>query len=218
MKLYQGDCLEMMRDIPDDSVDMILTDPPYMLNMKSSFGKTNSWADCCNAAFWYAEWMKQARRALKSTGCLWSFLNWRSFATFQKAAHDNRWAIESVLVWDKGYFGAGGLKGLRPSYELVALWAMPDFRIEDRRLPDIQRFKWSSARPSGHSAEKPVELLKWIIENSTKPGDTVCDLFMGSGSTGVACVQTGRNFIGMEIDAAYFKIAERRIEEARRGL
>lgn len=105
------------------------------------------------------------------------------------------------------------MKGLRPSYELVALFAMPDFKIENRCLSDIQRFKWSSKKPHGHPAEKPVSLMKWLIEQSTKPGDTVCDFFMGSGSTGAACVNKGRNFIGMELDPEYFETAQKRIAE-----
>lgn len=219
VQLYRGDCLELMKDIPDGSIDMVLTDPPYMINTKSTgVGKLNPWADYCNASFWYSEWIRQARRMLKDTGCLWSFLNWRSFVTFQKAACDIGWPIESVLVWDKCCIGTGSLKGLRPSYELVALWAMPDFKIENRGLYDIQRFKWSNKKPHGHPAEKPVDLMKWLVEQSSKPGDTVCDLFMGSGTTGEACVLMGRSFIGMELDLDCFEAAQRRIQEAEKCL
>ncbi len=218
MKLLQGDCLELIKEIPDGNVDMVLTDPPYMINTKSTgAGKLTPWADYCNASLWYAEWIRQARRILKNTGCLWTFLNWRSFVTFSKASCDIRWPIESVLVWDKCWMGPGGVKGLRPCYELVALFAMPDFKLEDRGLYDIQRFKWSSKKPNGHPAEKPVDLMKWIVEQSTNPGETVCDLFMGSGTTGVACVNTGRDFIGMELDPVYFETAKRRIEETQQN-
>lgn len=210
--LHKGDCLEIMKSIPDGSVDLVLTDPPYMINTKSTgAGKLNPWADYCNASFWYAHWLGETRRILKNTGGLWSFLNWRSFVTFQKAACDIGWPIESVLVWDKCWIGPGGPKGLRPSYELVALWAMPDFKIEDRGVYDIQRFKWSSIKPHGHPAEKPLELASWLVEKSTKEGDTVADWFMGSGTTGHACVNTGRNFIGIEMDERYFNIAQERI-------
>lgn len=213
--LMQGDCLELIKGISGDSVDMVLTDPPYMINTKSAgASKINPWADYCNASFWYAEWMRQARRILKPTGCLWTFLNWRSFVVFQKAACDIGWPIESVLVWDKCWIGPGGKKGLRPSYELVALFAMPDFAIENRGLYDIQRFKWSSIKPHGHPAEKPVDLMKWLIEVSTKEADTVLGLFMGSGTTGEACTVTGRNFIGIELDPNYFEMAKNRIDLA----
>jgi len=66
-----------------------------------------------------------------------------------------------------------------------------------------------------HPTQKPLSLMLWVIENYTKPGDTVIDPFMGSGTTGVACVETNRNFIGIEIDPGYFKIAEKRIAQAK---
>ena len=134
--------------------------------------------------------------------------------TFQKAACDAGWPIESLLVWDKQWIGPGGQKGLRPSYELVALFAMPEFHIPNRGLPDIQRFKWSSKKPHGHPAEKPEDLISWLIENSTKEGDTVLDLFMGSGTTGAAAISTGRKFIGIEQDEKWYNVAKQRIEEA----
>lgn len=68
--------------------------------------------------------------------------------------------------------------------------------------------------PRVHSTQKPVWVMKWIIERYTKPGDTVLDPFMGSGTTGIACIKTGRNFIGCEISPEYFAIAKRRIAEA----
>ena len=67
---------------------------------------------------------------------------------------------------------------------------------------------------NGHPTPKPVKVTKWLIENTTNEGDTILDPFMGSGTTGVACVQTGRNFIGIEIEPKYYEIAERRIKEA----
>lgn len=65
-----------------------------------------------------------------------------------------------------------------------------------------------------HPTQKPVALMKWVLENYTNPGDTIFDPFMGSGTTGVACMQTGRKFIGCEIDEKYFAIAKKRIEDA----
>ena len=218
IQLMQGDCLDLMQSIPNGSVDLVVTDPPYMINTKSDrSGKLNPWADYCNGALWYREWISAVRDKLKSTGALWSFLNWRSFVTFQKAACDLGWPIESVLVWDKCWIGPGGPKGLRPSYELVALFAMPDFRIKDRGLYDIQRFKWSSIKPHGHPAEKPEQLMQWLIENCSELGQTVMDIFMGCGTTGAAAVNTGRSFIGIELDDHYFEVAKQRIEEAVHG-
>jgi DNA modification methylase len=206
--LHLGDCIDTLRTLPTASIDCVLADPPYSINTKSDGqGKLNPWADRVNAALWYREWIGECRRVLKPSGCLWSFLNWRSLVTFQKAADDLYWSIESLLVWDKCWIGPGGPKGLRPSYELVALWAGERFSIENRGIPDIARFKWSSLKPSGHPAEKPINLVRWLIEISTKPGAVVYDPFTGSGTTGIACAQTGRDFIGSEIDPNWHEYA-----------
>lgn len=215
LKLYHGDSLEILDVLP--KVSAVITDPPYMINTKSDRnGKLNPWSDYCNGAHWYTAWLQKCREHLKPDGCLWTFLNWRSFVTFQKSSCDLGWPIESVLVWDKEWIGPGGLKGLRPSYELVALFAMPEFHIPNRGLADIQSFKWSSTKPHGHPAEKPEALMRWIIENSTKEGDTVLDPFMGSGTTGAAAISAGRHFIGVEQDEYWYNAAKERIEEEER--
>lgn len=216
--LYHGDCLEILPTLP--KVDAVVTDPPYGIGTKSDgTGKINPWADLCNSAFWYAEWLRQCRALLcaqdpRGFGCLWTFLNWRSLVTFQKAACDIGWPIESLLVWDKQWIGPGGNKGLRPSYELVALFCEGEFGIADRGEPDIQRWKWSSIKPNGHPAEKPLEGLEWIVGHGAKPAQTILDPFMGSGTTGVACANLGRKFIGIEIERKYFDIARARIAAA----
>lgn len=217
VELHLGDCLEVMKSMPDKSVDAVITDPPYGLNTKSSYngakGKINPWADLINSAYWYSAWMRECLRIAKPDGCMWAFLNWRSLTTYQKASFDIESPIESLLVWDKEWIGPGGQRGLRPSYELVALFTNQDFAIEDRGIPDIRRCMWASQKPN-HPAEKPVDLLAWLILISTGEGDTVFDPFMGSGSTGVAAVKQGRKFLGIETNPDYFKIAERRIKEA----
>lgn len=219
--LYLGDCLEILPTLP--KVDAVVTDPPYGINTKSDgTGKLNPWADLCNSAYWYAEWLRQCRSKLARTdpsghGCLWTFLNWRSLVTFQKASCDVGWPIESLLVWDKQWIGPGGSRGLRPSYELCALFCEGGFSLEHRGLPDIQRWKWSSIKPNGHPAEKPIEGLTWLVEHSTPNASAqtvVLDPFMGSGTTGVACANLGRKFIGIEIEPKYFDIACERIAAA----
>lgn len=209
------DCLEGLKDVPDNSVDLIVTDPPYGVGIKSQGGKSsklNPWADICNASFWYAAWMRECKRVLKDDGALWSFINWRYLPTLYKAGLDIQWSIESLLVWDKCWIGPGGVKGLRPSYEQVALFTMPDFRIEDRSLPDIQRFKWASFKPTGHPAEKPLDLIRWIIQTSGKAdGAVVLDPFMGSGTTACAAIREGCSYIGFDMDPDWVEKANSRI-------
>jgi len=215
VKLLLGDCLEVMASLPAMSVDLIVADPPYGINTKSDgSGKLNPWGDMCNAALWYCAWISECRRLLRPEGALWSFLNWRSLVTYQKAAADIRWPIESLLVWDKEWIGPGGSVGLRPSYELVALWPSPRFQIANRGLSDVQRCKWSAVKPNGHPAEKPVPLVRWLISISLRGCGTVLDPFMGSGTTGVAAMELKHQFIGIELDPVYFEAAGARIAAA----
>lgn len=213
LDLRMGDCLEVMSGLPTRSFDAIITDPPYSINTKSDgSGKISPWGDAVNAAFWYTEWIGSCRRILKDNGCLWTFLSWRSYVTFYKASCNLGWPIESVLVWEKGFMGAGGLRGLRPSYELVALWAMPGFAIPDRGVPDVWNVKASTTKPTGHPAEKPLALMQKLIE--VTPCQNVLDPFMGSGTTGVAAAMLGKDFTGIEIDEGFFNMAKARIENA----
>ncbi len=210
-----GDCLEVMRDMPDKSVDLVLTDPPYQLSTSSSYAaKLNPWADMCNSAFWFAELIREYCRLLKYDGAIWQFLNWRSLPTIQKAVFDSGNKIESLMVWDKQWIGPGGCKGLRPRYELIALIGNIDFAIADRGVPDIITCLWAGKKKY-HAAEKPVKVLRKLIEISTSKGQLVFDPFAGSGSTLVACIDLDRHFIGIEINETHCEIARKRIQTER---
>ena len=205
-RIICGDCCAIL---PTLEVDAVITDPPYGINTRSDgSGKLNPWADLCNSAFWYADWLGLCRATLTRGGPLWTFLNWRSVVTFQKASCDINWPIESLLIWDKCWIGPGGPRGLRPSYEMVALFIAGNFAIKDRGLPDIQRWPVGSNKPNGHPAEKPLEAMLWIVENSG-PG-TILDPFLGSGTTCIAAEKLGREFIGIEISPAYVDVAVKR--------
>ena len=210
IKIYHGDCREVLPNL--SRVGSVITDPPYSINTKSDgVGKINPWADYCNAAIFYSWWLKESKRVICDDGCVWSFLNWRSTVSFQKASCDVMWPIESMLIWDKCWIGPGGMRGLRPSYEMVALWANLDFSIENRALSDVQAFKWSSKKPF-HPAEKPVSLMQWLIE-TTPSRSMILDPFMGSGSTLRAAKDLGRPGIGIEINESYCEIAAERLRQ-----
>jgi len=203
-RIYCGDSCLILPTL--GSVNAVVTDPPYGINTKSDGGgKLSPWADLCNSSLWYIEWLGMCRSLLKSGGPLWTFLNWRSIVTFQKAACDLGWSIESLLVWDKCWIGPGGMRGLRPSYELVALFIAGSFRIKDRGLADIQRWQVGSHKPNGHPAEKPLEALLWLVENSGS--GTILDPFMGAGTTCIAAEKLGRHFIGIEIEPRYVDVS-----------
>lgn len=211
------DCLEGLKKIPDNTVDLVITDPPYGIGIKSQGGRTgsgaklNPWADICNASLWYSAWLKECQRVIKDDGAVWSFINWRYFSTLQKAGLDIGWSMESLLIWDKCWIGPGGKKGLRPSYEQVALFTGPDFAIPNRGVSDIQRFKWSAYKPTGHPAEKPLDLIRWLITISGKQGGIILDPFAGSGTTACAAILEGGSYLGFEMDPIWKEKADRRV-------
>lgn len=211
-RIARADALDALGGIR--GIDACIADPPYMISSKSyGQGKMDPWSDYMNAALWYRTMLETVRSTLNPWGCAWVFGNWRGLATMTKAASDAGWEIAACMTWKKGsWIGPGHY--LRHCSELILLFAMPGFRIENRSIAEIQEFKPVPANKRLHQAQKPVELLRFLIENSTPEGGTVLDPFMGSGSTGVACAETGRSFVGVEMTEHYYAVARARIAEA----
>lgn len=208
--LYCGNSLELLDLLQDGAYGLVLTDPPYMINTKSDGkGKIDPWGDYMNAAVFYANWIGKARQKLKDDGALMSFLNWRSVATFTKASCLLGWPMESLVVWNKKYLGTN-MRGFRPMYEMIALFTQPGFKLENRCLGDIVEEPRLTRKPN-HPAEKPVALLEFLLREAKK--DNVLDVFMGSGTTLVACEKLGLHGTGIEINEKYFDAACRRVEE-----
>lgn len=112
--------------------------------------------------------------------------------------------------------GLGDLNGsYAPQYDIIIFATKGRHILKDGRPKDIIKVKRVEPEYLLHPTEKPLSLIKQLVSNSTKQGDTILDPFMGSGTTGVACQQLNRNFIGYEISPDYFKIAEKRINEAK---
>lgn len=219
--IHKGDCREIMPEL--SSVDLVVTDPPYAFGMASTFheGKNGGWGDMMNAAEFYAGILRACYRLTENRqGSAWVFNSWRSIPTLMRAAFEARWSIESLLVWDKMWIGPGGQRGLRPSYEVVALFAHQDFALENRGLPDIWRSQWAAQRPNEHPAEKPVALIEKIIRESlppmdccAAPGHIVLDPFMGSGTTLRAAKNAGHRAIGIEIEERWCEVAANRLRQ-----
>lgn len=211
--IYHGDCREILPELP--SVDLVVTDPPYVFGLASTNGegKAGGWGDLMNNAQFYAGLLREFRRLLgNKSGAAWVFNSWRSFPVLARAAYEAQWGIESLMVWDKCWIGPGGSRGLRPSYELIALFATDGFAIGNRGIPDITRYLWDpSKRTSGHAAEKPNKLCEFLIEESG--GETILDPFMGSGTTLRAAKDLGRKAIGIELEEKWCEVAARRLAQ-----
>ena len=243
MKLYNGDCLEIIKSIPDKSVDAIITDPPY--------GTTNCKWD---SVIPFEPMWKQLNRIIKDNGAIVLFAQqpfssmlvnsnvknykhrflWKKdkCANFLVARYSPLKYTEDILVFCK--------KGKVNYYPIMRKGKGNDRKINDTSkrselLNEVRRgMKHNLLKPKNnsgkqrfpkdilsiktkhrhriHPTQKPLKLMEYLIKTYTKENETVLDFTMGSGTTGVACCNTNRDFIGIELDKEYFKIAQDRIK------
>ena len=191
--LHLGDCLDIMRDIPDKSVDAVITDPPYG----------------CGKADWDTSYPKEWYQIARNIG------NRLVIITGSEGLKDTIPLVgddfvDVVAAWNTN---SRTRSAIGFSNWLAAVVA----KSKPKQQQNVMRFSISGDMPN-HPSPKPIEYMTLLVSRMTKEGDTILDPFMGSGTTGVACVQTGRNFIGIEIDEGYFKIAEKRIRDAQQQM
>ena len=215
--IYHGDALELFHGIPDGTIDHIVTDPPYILQAGSSMtvgSKTGGWADMMNASHWFAAWYRESSRVLRHDGSLWTFGNWRTLPVMQRAAIDAQLPATSLLIWDKMWIGPAGPQGLRSQHEICMLLSKPGFKVKDRSQGDVLSIQASSSKPTGHPAEKPLPLLRRVVELTAAPaGATILDPFMGSGTTLLAAKEAGIKAIGFEAEERWCEVAAKRLSQ-----
>lgn len=213
--LYHGDAMEILPMLERGSVSAVVTDPPYVIGAVSAgnmASKSGGWADMMNSALWFTAWYREVDRLLHRRGSFWTFLNWRSLPVVMRAALDAGLPVTSMAIWDKQWIGPGGTQGLRPSYEMFALMAQPDFAVKDRGIADVWQHKVGSYKATGHPAEKPEPLIRRILATcELESGALVLDPFLGSGTTAVAARALGLRCIGIEAEAANCAMAAERL-------
>ena len=211
VRLIQGDCLEEMKNIEDNSIDMVLTDPPYGMSFQSNYRNVkHKTIDNDSSLEWVEGFAKQCYRVAKNNTAHYVFCSWHFMDVF-KQAFEKHFKIKNMLVWVKNNTGMGDLKGnFAPKHELILFMHKGRKLYNGKRVPNILEYSKTSNKL--HPTEKPVDMLEFMLAKFSGEGDLVLDPFMGSGSTGVACVNTNRNFIGIELDEGYFNIAKERIE------
>ena len=203
--IFQGDCVATMRAFERESVDFILTDPPYITRYCGRDGRTVANDD--NAA-WLKPAVNQMHRVLKFGGFCVSFYGWNKVDLFMEAWRAAGFRVAGHLVFRKQY--ASSSRFFRYEHEQAYLLAKGDVSPPAQPIPDVIDFPYTGNRL--HPTQKPVPALRPLIESFTKPGDLVLDPFCGSGSTLEAAQQLGRDWLGVELDQGHHATASRRLQ------
>ena len=218
IKLYCDDCLNIMKQIENESIDLIVTDPPYLIKYKTNRRK-NKDHDFCSEILnddneqLIIDYIRECYRILKNNTAMYMFCNCDKVDFFKQELENAGFKIKNMIIWVKNNWTAGDLKAqFGKQYEIIFLVNKGRKCFNGKRITDVWMFDKISGKKQLHQNQKPVDLLKQCILKHSDENDIIFDGFMGSGSTGVACIETGRKFIGVELDKKYFEIAKERIE------
>ena len=247
--ILDGDCIEMMLSLPENSIDLIFADPPYNLQLKGDLHRPdNSKVDAVDDAWdqfgsfaaydrFTKDWLAAARRLLKPTGAIWVIGSYHNVFRLGAELQNQGFWILNVVVWRKSNplpnfrgkrltnahetliwaskgegskytFNYEALKALNEGIQMRSDWVLP-ICTGHERLKDANGDK-------AHPTQKPESLLHRALLGTTNPGDVVLDPFFGTGTTGAVAKMLGREFIGIEREAAYREVALKRIAKVRK--
>lgn len=211
-EIQQGDCLELIKELPDNSIDCVVTDPPYFLGVTHN-GQKGSYSDLVIMKPFFETLFFQMERVLKAGGHLYMFCDWRTYPFFYPIA-EQCISIKNLLVWYKGMSG-GNQYGF--SHEFIIFAAKGNVNIGGentiRHIPGFSRGAKKTNGEKIHPTQKTVEIVEFLMLNSTQEGDVVLDCFSGSGTTAIAAIKNKRNYICFELQEKYCKIAQDRINK-----
>lgn len=231
-QIIVGDCLEIMKEIPDGTIDLVVTSPPY--NLKNSTGngmkdgRGGKWKnaelvngyvdhDDCMPHNEYVQWQRacltEMLRIIPKDGAIFYNHKWRVQDGLLQDRHDilNGFPVRQIIIWRrKGgiNFNAGYFL---PTYEVIYLITKPDFKLAPKAnsFGDVWDIKQESNNP--HPAPFPIALINRIISSTT--AKTILDPFMGSGTTAIAALMNNREYLGIELSKEYTEMANKRIKE-----
>ena len=211
IELIHGDCFELNTGIPDESIDLIVTDPPYGMSFVSNIRKVKYRPiENDNNLDWLPDWMESQYRILKDNSHAYVFCSWHHVDVFKQQCAKSGFRLKNILIWHKNNAGQGDLLGdYAPQYEFILFLTKGRRELNGKRVSNI--IKCAKTGNEHHPTEKPVNLMQFLIEKSSNRGDLVLDNFFGSGATAIACHNTGRRFLGHEIDKERFDSAQKRV-------
>ena len=224
INIINGDAVVELSKIPNETFDMAVIDPPYRLNKTtggiSKTGLSDKWMGNLKGSdrkvgiineIKFSEWLPEVYRVLKNNSHCYIWINDKNLSDLQVEAEKVGFRLHNILVWKKQNCTPNRwyMKNCEFILFLYKGKAKPIKFKGDSQLFEVKNI---AGKDKKHPTEKPVEILESLILNSSNEDDIILDCFMGSGSTGVACLNTRRNFFGIEIDKKYFDIAKERLK------
>ena len=225
-KITNADCLDILKQLPDNSVDLVLTDPPYGIDYLSN--RTENHKKIENDKYedfskLYPIWIAEFKRILTDTGCCCCCCGGGKTPVSQEftlEAIKQGFNLIQTVIWDKCTIGLGW--HYRPSYETVIVLSKSKDKYNwftDRKdVSNIVRIGNIIPQKGDHPTPKPVELMQHFLDLHSKENDVVLDPFSGSGTTAIACHNMKRNFICIEKDFDYWKASCKRLEDHQKQL
>lgn len=213
-KIYLDDYLNITKNFAEKSIDCIIVDPPYGINYQSKWRTNKSmWKDkILNDELPFIAWTDEAFRIMKDNTGLLCFTRYDVEHYFRKALADSGFACKQQIIWDKEIHGMGDLKGdFASQHENIIFATKGRFIFKNKRPKSIIRCQKVIATKLKHPCEKPVYLLETLIKAISSENCIVLDMFAGSGTLAIACINTKRNYILCEKEQKYYDICVNRI-------
>jgi site-specific DNA-methyltransferase (adenine-specific) len=218
--LMFGDCLERMKEIPDGSVDLCVSDIPYKLtgggkgdgvNSKRPKGILQDNTQLMKVPK-FKDWLPELYRVMKDETHIYLMCNFLNLNQLMNDVQDVGFKMVNLLVWEKNNCTPSQFYMKNCEYTLLIRKGKSKYINNIGASKTVHKFD-NIIGNKVHPTEKPLELMRFYVENSSNEGNVVLDMFTGSCSTGVACLNTNRKFIGIEMDENYFNIGVKRLEE-----
>lgn len=216
-----GDCFELIRQLPDESIDLVVTDPPYGIdyqsNRRTAREKLPKFANDVSLE-WVGDWVDEMHRVLKNDTHFYCFTRYDTYPVFY-AEITRRFDVKNCLIWVKNNHGSGDLNGsYAPQYEMIIFAHKGKRHLNGKRDADVMECDNVPSAQRFHATQKPVELLRVLVEKSSDPGDIILDPFAGTGSAGLACKAASHHEgDGQERSFVLFELNPEFVSKARVG-
>lgn len=209
-KITLGDSRELIKQIPSESINIIASDPPYGVSYQSGLRKDkfDVIAGDAEADF---EILKEFHRVLKDNSACYIYTSWHVYPKWVEAI-SKYFTVKNMCVWHKPGGGMGDLEGAFAVDFEICIYAVKGRHIlNSPRSGEVWKLRKDAGSEYVHPTQKPMSAMEWPMLKSSKPGDIVLDPYMGSGTTAMAALNCGRQFIGFEIDPKYHAEATKRV-------